>query len=123
MSTSARRDYTQRVLGLYRCTPGASGIARRADRRLAASLFDRQIPLEVLHAALLLAVARRSSRPQNAPPLSPIATLHYFLPIIDELLAMPLDPGYLHYLRHSLAEIAPALVQHADPQNRDHQFP
>jgi hypothetical protein len=120
---SARQEYTQRVLNLYRCAPGASGFARRADRQLAARLFDRRVPLHIVLAALLLAVARRSARPDHAPPLPPIATLHYFLPIIDELMATPPDPGYLQYLRLSLARIAPAFVQQTDAQGADHRFP
>lgn len=123
MPPSARQGYTQRVLGLYRCTPGASGFARRADRQLAAKLFDHRIPLHIVYAALLLAVARRSSRPHGAPPLPQIATLHYFLPIIDEILATPPDPGYLNYLRQSLARIAPAFVKQADAFGTVHQFP
>jgi hypothetical protein len=118
MILSPRQRYTQCVLDLYRRMPGASGIARRADRRLAAALFDRRIPLEIVHAALLLAAARRARRPRHAPPLAPIATLHYFLPIIDELIATPPDPDYLQYLRQSLGSIVPALVAAID-----HQFP
>jgi hypothetical protein len=120
---SAHQDYTQCVLGLYRCTPGASGFARRADRQLAARLFDRRVPLHIVQAALLLAVARRSFRPDDAPPLPPIATLHYFLPIIDELMATPPDPDYLDYLRQSLASIAPVFVQKVAALGAVHQFP
>lgn len=32
------------------------------------------------------------------PLLTPIRSLHYFIPIIDELLSSPPDPGYLNYL-------------------------
>lgn len=116
MSLSPCQRYTQCVLDLYRRTPGTPGIARRADRRLAVSLHDRQIPLDIVHTALLLAVARRHRRPYNAPPLAPIATLHYFLPIIDELIATPPETGYLEYLRQSLVSIVPALVAAVDHQ-------
>jgi hypothetical protein len=118
MNLAHRRRYAERVLDLYRCTPGASGFARRADRGLAAALFDRQVPLETVHAALLLAVARRARRPSNAKPLAAIASLHYFLPIIEELIAAPPDPAYLQYIRQSLTHLAPALVAASD-----HQFP
>lgn len=123
MPPSARQEYTQRVLNLYRCAPGASGFARRADRQLAAKLFDRRVPLHIVRAALLLAVARRLARPRGAQPLPPIATLHYFLPIVDELLATPPEPGYLQYLRQSLARYAPTFVQRANDQSADHRFP
>lgn len=113
---SPRQRYAQHVIALYRRTPGASGSARRADRSLATTLYDRCIPLQIVHAALLLAVARRQRRPNDAPPLAPIATLHYFLPIIDELLAAPPDPDYIRYLRHTVAPLAPALVAALDHQ-------
>src|SRR6266508_3625756 len=109
MPLSPRQRYTQRVLDLYRSTPGASGFARRADRHLAAALYDRRIPLEIVHTALLLVVARRAQRPHDAQPLAPIASLHYFLPVIDELLATPTDVAYLRYLRRRLAPLAPDL--------------
>jgi hypothetical protein len=114
MTRSPRQRYVQHVIELYRLTPGASGFARRADRCLAATLYDRDIPLQVVHAALLLAAARRAQRPNGATPLSRIASLHYFLPIIDELLAAQPDPAYFRYLRQSLATFAPDLVNAID---------
>jgi hypothetical protein len=116
MSLSPRQRYAQRVLELYRWTPGTAGLARRCDRGLAATLYDRGIPLKTVHTALLLAAGRRACRPSDALPLAPIATLHYFLPIIDELIARPLEQDYLQYLRHNLSTLAPALVAAFDHQ-------
>ena len=110
LRTSTLRLYVQRILALYRHTPGASGIVRRADRQLAAELYRRQIPLDLVVNALVVATARRTFRPGDAPPLRPIATLHYFRPVIDELLATPLEPGYLDYLRYRLASAKPTFV-------------
>jgi hypothetical protein len=104
------------VLDLYRWTPGTAGIARRTDRRLAAALYDRSIPLKTVQAALLLAAGRRARRENDGPPLAPIATLHYFLPVIAELIAAPLEDGYLDYLRDNLASVAPALAAAFDHQ-------
>lgn len=120
-----RRLYVQRVLDLYRLAPGTTGNLRRSDRRFAGELFDRGISLEVLRNALLLAVARRTFRPQDAPSLAPIATLHYFRPVIDELIAEPPEPGYLTYLRYKLNSVAPKLVApsgHQLPRSRAHQI-
>jgi hypothetical protein len=109
-STSSRRLYVQRILDLYRLVPGRSGQPRRSDRRLAAELHDRGVQLNVVAAALLLAVARRSFRSSSAPPLAPIATLHYFRPVIEELLVASPEPGYLGYLRHKLSSSAPSFA-------------
>jgi hypothetical protein len=113
---TATARYVKRVLDLYRRTPGTSGRARPADRRLAATLCSRRIPIATVETALLLAVARRNLRPTGAPQLPRIATLHYFLPLIDELLAAPPDAAYLHYLRARLAAVAPALVSRINHQ-------
>lgn len=115
-SPISRRLYVQQALDLYRLTPGTTGHLRRCDRRLAAELHDRGISLDLIHEALLLAVARRTFRPQSAPRLAPIATLHYIRPVIDELIAEPPAPGYLSYLRYKLASIAPELVAAGRPQ-------
>jgi hypothetical protein len=109
-------SYVDRLLKLYRHTPGTCGHIRRADRRLAASLYARGVPLETVQVALLLASARRAFRPATAPRLAPIATLHYFLPVLDEILASPPDPAYLDHLRRRMAPLAPALVTPLDHQ-------
>ena len=115
-SPISRRLYIQRVLDLYRLAPGATGHLRRSDRQLAGTFHDRRVSLEVVHAALLLAVARRTFRSASAPPLARIATLHYIQPVIDEMLAAPPEPGYLSYIRYKLAAVAPDLVAAVDHQ-------
>ena len=114
---SPRQRYVERLLEVYRHTPGTLGQIRRADRKLAAHLYDRRVPLQTLEDALLLATARRAFRSRDAPPLAPIATLHYVLPIVHELQVAPPEPGYLTYLRHKL-ESRP---QNLNP-NSDHQI-
>ncbi len=109
-------SYVDRLLALYRHTPGTCGHVRRTDRRLAATLRARGVPLETVQTALLLASARRAFRPASAPPLAPIATLHYFLPVLDEILASPPDPDYLDQLRRRMAPLAPVLVTPLDHQ-------
>jgi len=118
MPLSPRTQYVKRVIDLYQCTPGTSGFARRADRCFAEALYDRQVSLEIVQAALLLAATRRSRRPNDAPPMAPIASLHYFRPVIEELITAQPDPAYLRYLRQSLVHLAPLLASALD-----HQFP
>jgi hypothetical protein len=45
-------------------------------------------------------------RPADGPPLSPIRSLAYFLPVIDELLPHPAPDNYLEYLRLKLHRLA-----------------
>ncbi len=109
-SPTSRRLYVQPVLDLHRLAPGTSGQLRRSDRQLAGTLHDRGVSIEIVYAALLLTVARRTFRPESAPPLAPIATLHYIRPVIDELITQPPEPGYLSYVRYKLATLAPDFV-------------
>lgn len=102
---SSSRDDVQRLLDLYCGLPHTA--ARRpsaADRRLAAQLCDQAIPFDIIEAALLLATARRNARDPQAPPLPPIRSLAYFLPVIEELRLCPPDPHYLRYLRSRAAD-------------------
>ncbi len=118
MTFSNQHHYVQRVLGLYRDTPGTSGRVRSADRRLANTLYQRGIPLATIHAALLLAVARRTFRTLDTEPPQTIRSLHYFQHVIQELFDQPLPDGYLDYLCWKLAPLPPSL---AAPD--DHQIP
>ena len=110
MKTSPQHRYVQRVLELYRDTPGTSGRVRPADRRLANTLYHRKIPLSIIRAAMLLAVARRTFRSLDAEPLPTLQSLHYFQHIIQELLDKPLPDGYLDYLCCKLAPLPPSLA-------------
>lgn len=93
------QSYVHHVLGLFRAIPETRRRTRAPDRDLARRLHDRGVPLDTVAAAMILALARRRSRPSDAPALQPIASLHYFLPVIDELLTNPPDPNYLAYLQ------------------------
>jgi len=102
----SRADYVRGVLALYSGLPHTAACRPSPlDRRLAEHLFDREIPLATVEAALLLAIARRAARARDLPPLPPVRSLAYFLPVVEELrLDLP-DPGYLAYLR---ARVTPA---------------
>ena len=98
-----QQEYIQKVLTAYRQTPGTTGTIRRPDRLLAAQLYARGVPLPTVENALVLAASRRLSRPTHAPPLGTIRSLAYFLPVIDEVLDLPVSPDYFRYLRRQIA--------------------
>ena len=102
-----QEEYVRQVLEAYRKTPGTMGTVRRADRLLAAQLYRRGLSLKVIENALVLAATRRLIRPSEAPPLGTIRSLAYFLPVIEEVLASPVNPEYFEYLRYKLARTAP----------------
>ena len=102
-----QEEYIRQVLETYRKTPGTIGTVRRADRMLAAQLYQRGVSVRVIENALVLAAARRLMRPADAPPLGTIRSLAYFLPVIEEVLGLRVSPDYFQYLRHKLERIAP----------------
>jgi hypothetical protein len=53
---------------------------------------------------MVVAVARRTFR--RGDPLPRIRALHFFLPVIQELLDVPCDPGYVEYLKSKLEALA-----------------
>jgi hypothetical protein len=103
-----QEQFIRQVLEAYRKTPGTMGTVRRADRMLAAQLYQRGVSVAVIENALVLAATRRVVRPAGAPPLGAIRSLAYFLPVIEEVLESRVSPDYFHYLRRKLENFAPA---------------
>ena len=57
-----QEEYVRQVLEAYRKTPGTMGMVRRADRLLAAQLYQRGLSPKVIENALVLAATRRLIR-------------------------------------------------------------
>jgi hypothetical protein len=105
-----REAYVKRILDRYRMLPGTLGHVRRTDRRLAGQLHQRGVSMELVEAAFVVATCRRLWRAADAEPLATVRTLHYYLPVLDELSREPPDPDYLRYLEAKLAaRTAPGL--------------
>ena len=94
--------YVDKILACYVSLPDTPWRSSRYDRKLAIELCRRQVPLAVVESAFLLATARRRLRDPGLPPLPSVRSLHYFLPLIEEILAAPLPNGYFDYLRDKL---------------------
>ena len=101
----AKKDYIRKVLNAYRRTPGTTGAVRRNDRLLAAVLYDRGVSVTVVENALILAASRRIFRSPDALPLQPIQSLHYLLPVIDEVLQLRISQDYFRYLQFHIDRI------------------
>jgi hypothetical protein len=102
---SGREDYVRKVLEAYRNTPGTCGNLRRSDRVLAVQLYERGIPLNKVENALVLAAVRRMIRSAEAPPLSTVRSLAYFLPVIEEVLETEVGEEYFQYARQKLQRL------------------
>jgi len=96
--TTARQAYVNAIVTNYVRLPGTPLRASRGDRRFASVLYHRRVPLHVVYAAFVLAVARREVRSPSAPRYPAIRTLHFFGGAIDEILETQPDDGYIEHL-------------------------
>lgn len=114
-------SYVPTVLALYLSLPETPIRTNAMDHRHARLLQQRGVPLHVVESAFLLASLRRLIRPKDVPPLSPIRSLAYFLPAIEELLAVPPPDTYLDYLRLKMNRILTSKKEDNDPAPADVQ--
>jgi len=106
MSQPNLKEYVDKVLELYCNTPGTIGHIRREDRQLARDLYHRGVSLCIIEQSMVIAAARRSFRASGAPPLSAIRSLHYFIPVIEEISVNPPSKEYTMYLKMKLEKIS-----------------
>ena len=97
-----REDYVAKVLQWFVELPETPWRSRQPDLVRAAELHSRGVGLEIVESAFLLGSLRRLGRPPDHPPLQPIRSLAYFLPVVEELIETPVDANYLDYLRHKM---------------------
>ena len=105
---TARQAYVNAVVKNYVRLPGTPLRASRGDRRFAGVLYDQCIPLRLVYAAFVLAVARREIPSPSAPRYPAIRTLHFFKGAIDEVLNTQPDDTYINHLA---AKIKPLVAQ------------
>jgi hypothetical protein len=98
-------EYAAAALKLYLQLPETPLKASSIDRRTAETLYARGISMATIESALLLASVRRLSRSTDLPQLSPIRSLAYFLPVIEEILFNPISNGYVGYLRKKVESL------------------
>ena len=109
-----REQYVCQVLEAYLKTPTVAGRMRPQDRSLAAHLFRQRVPFAAIEAAFILAAARRVFRDPRRPPLDPIGSLKYFMPVIREILRTPIDPGHIGWLEWKLHHADEILAEGGD---------
>jgi len=104
----ARQAYVDAVVTNYVRLPGTPLRPSRGDRHFAGLLYEQRVPLRIVYAAFVLAIARREVRSASLPRLQMIRTLRFFQGTIDEVLHAGLDPAYVHYLA---AKIKPLVAK------------
>jgi hypothetical protein len=116
MNAPPSTTYIADVLLLFVELPETPLRAGVHDQQCARRWHDRGTPLPVVESALLLGSLRRLLRSADAPPLSPIRSLAYFQPVLDELIAHSPPDGYLDYLRLKLRRLTAAKAGSASVQ-------
>jgi len=61
----------------------------------------------VVENALVLAATSRLIRRADGPTPGTVRSLAYFLPVIEEVLELRVNPDYFQYLRQKLQRISP----------------
>src|SRR5437867_3376976 len=88
-------QYVRTVLNLYQQLPETPALPSSRDRFHAHQLQQRGLPLTLIETAFLLGSLRRLLRPPEASVLSPIHSLAYFEPVIEEVFNNPFpDPSF-----------------------------
>ena len=103
------RRYVADLLHCYTLLPHTPDRPSRHDHRVASQLFDRQVPLDAVKTTFVLAISRRIFRSPDVPPLEPIRSLAYFLPVVNEVQKADLDPVYIDLLKRRLQTGFPEL--------------
>lgn len=106
---ATEQRYVADLLRSYTLLPHTPARPSKNDRRLATQLFNRHVPIDAIRTAFVLAISRRTFRHPNAPPLEPIRSLAYFLPVVNEVLKAQLDPVYIDLLKQRLESGFPDL--------------
>jgi hypothetical protein len=101
------QDFCSAVLKAYQALPDTPNRCSRSDRSLAETWFHRQIPLSQIQAAFALAILRRHLRTSTIPPLQPIRSLHYFVPVLEEILQQ--DSRFVEYCRFRARRLFPLI--------------
>src|ERR1035437_7243735 len=94
---SGREHYVRKVLEAYLYTPGTCGNLRRLDRMLAIQLYQRGVPLHTVENPRGVPAVPRWTRPADAPPLTTVRSLAFFMPVIEEVLETEVGEEYFQY--------------------------
>lgn len=113
------KQYVHTVLSLYQQLPETPALPSSRDRLQAHQLQQRGLPLTVIETAFLLGSLRRLLRPPQAPALSPIHSLAYFGPVIEELLHHPVPDSYIEYLRRKMRPFVGKKITEKEPHPAD----
>lgn len=98
-------DYTAHIRRLLADRACVKMLFSPADEKLAAVLFDRQVPIEVVEQGILTGCARKYMSLLTTPNSGLIVSLSYFQNAIEEAVASKVTSDYWRYLRHRVRSL------------------
>jgi len=99
------QDFVDTILKMYLALPETPDRFNSNDSFVAKAWFEQGISILQVQQAMTLAQIRRGFRRSDDLPLNPIRSLHYFVPIIQELQSQPMDEKYFRYLQSKLKHL------------------
>lgn len=115
-------EYVERIRGLFLEHPIVRSSFGEADRRLAGALYRRGVPCQQVERALVLGLARKYVTCLNNRKAPPITSLHYFLPLLQEVQQTRVSEDYWTYTANRLEHFRQRWLdsqQAADRERRD----
>jgi hypothetical protein len=104
-SSNPQQVFIEEVKKLFLgLVPGAASFTA-ADHRLACRWFSQQIPLPLLEKAFLLGSTRKQVTRINRKDDTPIRSLHYFQPLLEEARQIEAGESYWNHLRRQLQRL------------------
>lgn len=97
--SQAEAEYVECVKRSFLAHPIVRSSFGAADRRLARDLYDQGTPFQQVERALLLGLARKYTSWLNLKRGLAITSLHYFLPVLEEVQHTQVSDGYWTYLK------------------------
>ncbi len=94
-----------------------------SDEQVARGLEQKGIPLAVIEDAMLVGACRKYVSWLNSGPSAPIASLHYFEPIIEEVMERPFPNGYRNYMRQQVDKLAGLYAERVEGKGRQDPCP
>jgi hypothetical protein len=95
-------EFVQEVRARFLKYPIVRSSFGAPDQKLARELFRNGVSVDQLDRALLLGLARKYVSSLNSPGASPVYSLSYFLPLLDEVAQTQASDRYWEYLRRRL---------------------
>ena len=86
-----------------------------ADEKRAVDLYRRGVPLEALRRAIWLGCARKYIAMLNGQPPAPIASLGYFIALLDEVSRAPVTNTYWEHVRQKMETLERQWQQSSSP--------